>query len=129
MVKERVVDRTGDVSQFADRLFAEGLHVDVAAWVLDEESQEFRLFLAIRELDDLGPLSVVRTIRDEIASNPQLKLNPDEVYVLSTAQPFVQQLRAMIKVTYPGSFVHFVNNRFNDVLFPEIFILWTTGRA
>lgn len=103
MVEESLVstERLSESQRHVGRLLVNMLdkeHIDIIAafWLLDEEENQWRLCLATRLADSIGPLEVYKTIRRLLHSLPaddRGDLNLSDVAVISPDDLEVANLR------------------------------------
>lgn len=91
-----------------------------AFWLYDSESDRWRLNLAIKQVDSLGPKRVYSRVQSFARRIPELV--PTEVSILSPQHPTVRLLRNIIQTGRELKSVQLSDNVINGELLADAFV-------
>jgi hypothetical protein len=98
------------------------IDVEVALWLYDSDSEEWRLLIASRKLQEHGPLKAYETVQTALAGIPHRSIALSNVTVVSPDDPTIRALRSVIS-TGPGiTGMRFSRNVIDHVFIEDAYI-------
>ena len=96
------------------------LDVRGAFWLYDSENNRWRLYLAIKQVDSLGPKRVYTKVQSVARRIPEIV--PTEVSIVSPQHPTVRLLRNVIQTGRELTSVQLSDNVVNGELIADAFV-------
>ncbi|MGH2583347.1 MAG: hypothetical protein ACRDJE_00360 [Dehalococcoidia bacterium] len=98
------------------------IQVDVALWLLDPNSESWRLVLASRQLENLGPGQAYRAIQSILRSSDIPGVELREISVRPPSSQLIKALRATISSGRDATRMHLSGNIINGVYIDDAYI-------
>ena len=109
-----------DGRKLVERLDGEGLSPEAALWFYLSESHEWRLILALKQVDELGPRETYKRIQRVLDAEPSLSLR--NVSVVSPDDDTIQLLRRAIRTSGGISSIRFTGNAIDGIFIEDALI-------
>lgn len=109
-----------DGERFYRAVQAAGFHVVAAAWLRLSEEPEFKLYLAMPEIETIGPFKIYTRIRELLEEGDYTDLTFDDVVVANARNHFVMTLARAFNVD--NSVIHIAHCTVDDLHIDEMIL-------
>jgi hypothetical protein len=96
--------------------------VVASLWLYDPESDEWRLIIASRLVDDEGPLGAYRRVQKVLEAPELANLSLSDISVVSPDHHLIRLLGLALKTGPEVSGIRFTRNRINDQFVEDAYI-------
>jgi hypothetical protein len=108
---------------FVRKLDEHGLSPKAALWLYNQELQQWKMVIAEKEVETLGPKEVYRKIQHIIAESAEkLGISLDDVALATPDAPIIALLRVAIRTGPEISGIRFKNNVIHGTLIEDAYI-------
>jgi hypothetical protein len=123
MATQALVDqRIGDGARLIEKLDDDGLDVPVAMWLYSSEWGEWRLLVATKRVQLLGPRAVYGQIIQTLRRLPGISLRSNNITVVGLDDARVQAIRASYRIPDGGEGVWLGRTAVGNVFFEDAYL-------